>query len=237
MLRRASKGDVHRQSEVAVSRIPHFYWFKARADVEFARIRDCYLVTDDAVAAKCTAWAEQADAVCAELGDDAAVEAYLDEHSHIYDALSEHYPSMIRQAMFVSAYGRLEHLLNELCQQLQEERRLPIGLKDLKGAGLQRAKDYLKKVCGIAFPDEGTAWATIMGLAEIRNVIAHREGALKKSDKKAWTYLEKHQSQVTLDVTHGLIFSDEFVPAVLDVFVSFLEQVYAVLPDDSAERN
>lgn len=220
-----------------MARIPKHYWFKAQAEVEFARLKDCYLVTDAAIADKCEAWSAHATEECQKLGDDAEVEAYLNEHAHIYDALSEHYPSMIRQAMFVSAYGRLEHLLNELCLRLQEERKLPITLKDLKGAGLQRAQQYLKKVCGLAFPDDGATWATITALAELRNVIAHREGDLKKSDKKAWRYVEDHGDLVKLDPDHRLLFAEGFVPSVLDTFAAFMAQVYAVLPDDSADRN
>ena len=75
-------------------------------------------------------------------------------------------------------------------------KKLSLELSDLKNDGIERAKEYLVKVCHINFPEKSHEWSEIQKLKQIRNCIVHAEGNIEKviSTKKRYVILLKiHQ--------------------------------------------
>jgi hypothetical protein len=62
---------------------------------------------------------------------------------------------------------------------LQKEHGVAVGLKDMGGQGIARARVYLAKVCSITAPFELPEWSEAGLFAEIRNAIAHTNGFIE----------------------------------------------------------
>ncbi|MDO8886079.1 hypothetical protein [Candidatus Oleimmundimicrobium sp.] len=117
----------------------------------------------------------------------------LGEHyAEIYRELTEELPLIFRNSLFVLSYSTIENFLNRYCKRAKEACGLKLTLNDLKDGGIERAKNYLKKVAEIDFPENGE-WAEIKHYNRIRNFIVHNDGKLDDSKKaeKVEKYIEK----------------------------------------------
>jgi hypothetical protein len=93
-----------------------------------------------------------------DLGDDYGIhrqniEVYagLDNLMWSFEEVFEvYFPSLQRRSALLSVCGFFEHELDKLCVLFQGERELTLGPNDLRGQGLERSTDYLKKVIGLA---------------------------------------------------------------------------------------
>jgi hypothetical protein len=104
-------------------------------------------------------------------------------NSHRHWEFSELFPQIVRHSMFLTAYALLEHTMLELCEALASERPHAVSRKDLQGKGVEQAVAYLKKVQGIAFPDQIAEWSRLKHYQEIRNALVHRDGRLPSQPK------------------------------------------------------
>jgi hypothetical protein len=60
-----------------------------------------------------------------------------------YYTIDELYIDQYRKSTLVSIYSFLEHSMNNLCNLCQEFYALTLGVKDLNGSGIERARAYL----------------------------------------------------------------------------------------------
>src|SRR4030042_2915805 len=81
--------------------------------------------------------------------------------------------NIFRRSILVIVYSFIENSMNSLCRYLHGYKKLSIGIDDLKGVGIERAKLYLEKVCLIDLPN---TWSRLEKLNRIRNCIVHAEG-------------------------------------------------------------
>jgi hypothetical protein len=99
-----------------------------------------------------------------------------ENYNEDYFIIDEIFARQMRYSVLVTIYTILEMALNDLCNQLRRINELAVELDDLTGAGIDRAKRYLKKVCQIDFPDQSREWNEINKLNKIRNCIVHTQG-------------------------------------------------------------
>ncbi|CDT85891.1 hypothetical protein BCT42_14570 [Vibrio lentus] len=92
-------------------------------------------------------------------------------------------PRLQWYSQFLISYGFLEKSLNDICFAIQRETKSPLGLKDLSGQGISRARNYLVKVAGISKVFQSEHWQSIKLLAEVRNVVAHKDGLVSYEPK------------------------------------------------------
>lgn len=104
--------------------------------------------------------------------------------------VSEVFPHLNRSAVLLSVFAFFEHNLNAVCDTLAKEHGKILRVTDLNGRGLERAKTYISKVIGIAFPATSNSWQELANLRQLRNAIAHRDGLLKE-DKGLKEYITK----------------------------------------------
>jgi hypothetical protein len=88
-------------------------------------------------------------------------------------------PRLHWYAQFLIAYSYFERALNQLCRAYQSAQNQVIGVTDLAGQGISRARDYLVKVAKITGPFDASEWQTAKLMADIRNAIAHRLGDIE----------------------------------------------------------
>ena len=99
--------------------------------------------------------------------------------------ITQGFPQYQRQSQLIMIVALFEDYLNQLCLSFKAANTLDVTLTDIKGSGIDRAKNYLKKVVGISFPSQGDSWKKILDAQLIRNIVAHNAGHLDeiKHDK------------------------------------------------------
>jgi hypothetical protein len=101
------------------------------------------------------------------------LEWHQDDAWRIYDV----FPSIQWMSSLLLAYGIFEKTLNDICRK-KNNNNIGLSVRDISGQGIERAKTYLQKVCGINTPFSSSEWNKIVEISKIRNVIAHTSGTL-----------------------------------------------------------
>ncbi len=124
--------------------------------------------------------------------------------------------------MLTAADSALEAFLNDTCETYAELHKASVRPNDFKGAGIQRAQNYLKKVARVPFPDEKSIWTTIIRLHDLRNCIIHADGfvAVSRNDLRQWS-----QAIAGLRVAEsGVIYLErEFTKTIITSYTAFSE--------------
>ena len=95
--------------------------------------------------------------------------------------LSDVFPSIMQDSLFVTTYSYLESALASIVKKLANDNPKPVKLQELRGDGLQLFKTYLNKVQEIDFPDNSSEWQRISTYRRIRNFIVHNDRKLEDS--------------------------------------------------------
>jgi hypothetical protein len=84
-------------------------------------------------------------------------------------------------AVLIATYSLLEEHLNAVCRSLGALKPESLGVSDLRGEGIERAKLYLRKIgkcSGTLFADD--KWSDIKMLQAVRNVLVHNSGLIRE---------------------------------------------------------
>jgi hypothetical protein len=109
---------------------------------------------------------------------------FCDCASEDFYRLGETFPRILRYSLFVNTFSLLEHTLLGIAHHLRYSQKLDLSPNDLRDKGIILPKTYLKKVAQVSFPDDGTDWADIGALNEIRNIITHGAGYFPEDHPK-----------------------------------------------------
>lgn len=93
-----------------------------------------------------------------------------------YYSIDEIYLGQYRKSTLISIYSFLECTMMDLCDLVQLSYYSPLGVKDLRGKGINQARLYLEKVAKINFEELNAEWAELVTLNRIRNYIVHADG-------------------------------------------------------------
>ena len=110
----------------------------------------------------------------------------LNDLDNVYE--DELYPAM-RYSFIVLLHIFTENELRKFCSEIGEERKLPIGVMDLKGSVIDQIRTFLTKLAGIRpqdFPQR--EWENLRTLQKIRDCIVHAYGRVEESRDKAFLH-------------------------------------------------
>lgn len=152
-------------------------------------------------------------------------EWYFEQHIE----LSETYPSILRESLFVSSYSLVESLAFKICADAKEVNDIKLGVKDLKGDGLKQCYTYLTSVVGLDQLENNPHYAQLSFLNHIRNALVHNQGILR--DVKKFDTQLKQWDSVSVNDSGGVRLSKDFNKTMLshskgfgiDVFVALRE--------------
>lgn len=126
-------------------------------------------------------------------------EKFMQQSIDIHWKLHDVFPALHWSSIFNSAYALFENHLNELCiifgKDLNNKHLKDLSLKDLKGSGIERAKNYLSKVIGIKNIFDSGDWLEIQNYSKLRNVLVHTLGRLdlsRQDHKEVFNYAKAH---------------------------------------------
>jgi hypothetical protein len=134
----------------------------------------------------------------------------------------ERLPYLYRASVLQTVLGFFEHNLNELCDALRDEYGTEERVTDLPGKGLRRSKLYMAKYIGVDFPADTEVWNRMLKYADIRNLIAHRDGLVKDDDPELIRFIENN-SRLSVDETNRVQLHEGFLAEVIDCLHRFFE--------------
>lgn len=126
----------------------------------------------------------------------------------------EVFPQYQKQSFLLMLISFFEDYLNQLCHSFHFEKGLSCTLKDYSSSGIERAKNYLRKVAKIEVPTGTFSWSKVIEARDIRNVIAHNAGHLDE---------ELHSKQLKIVAKNLNLNSHQFARVHLEI-----TQVYVV---------
>lgn len=152
-------------------------------------------------------------------------EWYFEQHTE----LSETYPSILRESLFVSSYSLIESLAFKICDHAKEMNNIRLSVKDLNGNGLKQCHTYLTKVVGLDQLQNNLHYSQLSFLSHIRNALVHNQGTLRDADK--FEAQLKQWDSVSLNQSGGILLSKDFNEKMLshirgfglDIFVALRE--------------
>ena len=159
---------------------------------------------------------------------------FCDCASEDFYRLGETFPRILRYSLFVNTFSLLEHTLLGIAHHLRYSQKLDLSPNDLRDKGIILAKTYLKKVAQVSFPDDGTDWADIGALNEIRNIITHGAGYFPEDHPKKQkidALMTRWSSDISLDNIRQFTFSDGFTERVIETYRRFLHELFTKIKD------
>ena len=109
-----------------------------------------------------------------DLPDTIPYESMMEEYDWIYEYF---FPRSLRYSFVVLLFLVIEHQLNQLCDEIQKRRNLPIRSSEMSGDALKRSKVYLQKVARVSIKN----WESLEDLSKVRNCIVHTLGKVELS--------------------------------------------------------
>jgi len=166
--------------------------------------------------------------------EDAIKDVHPDDRRDIAEIISEEhymieeiYLGIYRKSTLVSIYSYLENSLNNLCRRLYKKQKYPIKYTDLRGKGIERAKNYLKKLNKVDFDPLNTEWSHLNALNKIRNCIVHSEGDIKYyGNREEINTLAEHNPHLSIKDDRYLKVSRKYVDNCITTTEEFLVKLY-----------
>lgn len=160
----------------------------------------------------------------------------IEKHSELdpfeEDFLADEYEKIkkfqryFRYSVMVLIFSILEYLLEEICNVVKHFKDLSLNPGDLKGQGIERAKNFIKKACKLPFPSDSPEWKFIQDLLKVRNCIVHANGKIDeyKEPKKLKDVINRI-SELDSDEYGYVIIKKELLPKLLDNIKELLGKV------------
>ena len=110
--------------------------------------------------------------------------------SELQDIFEYYYPNLERRSLLIILFSFLERQLDQLCHLFADEKKISIGLGDLRGKGIDRSRLYLQKVIGLPL-GSSLIWQEIKRLQRVRNLVVHNDARLISDDKELIKYVDR----------------------------------------------
>lgn len=151
--------------------------------------------------------------------------------------LADQFPSMVRKTSFVFLYGLFEHTLLNLCRHVKKYGKFKEKVTGGSDKGITAAKVFLKTVAKVKFPDQSREWNDITMMAEIRNLLAHRQGRVKGDPSKALlAYMKKQKGLIELTGANEIKFNEGYCQNAIEVIRTFFAALLKQIPDDLLQQ-
>jgi len=145
---------------------------------------------------------------------------YIEWHAEDFFTIGDELPTLLRYSILVGAEAALETYISKTCDSYATQAAAKVRYTDLKGAGTDRMRDYLKKVAGMVFPDGGQEWITMKNLRAIRNAFVHADGALS-TDSRAIRVWSQGFTGLTISVRGSVTLDVSFAQNVVSAYLRF----------------
>ncbi len=112
-----------------------------------------------------------------------------------------------------------------------------VQLEDLRGDGIDRARLYFVKICGIDHPDSSREWSEIQKLKKIRNCIVHADGdVLDARSPDKIKNIVKNTPGLSLENERYLVIKNKYLESATTWVEDYLQYLHEKsFPDKQAD--
>lgn len=140
---------------------------------------------------------------------------------------------LTQYSLLLTMISLLEEAVNTLCRLYKNTLSLEKDLKDIKGAGLERAADYLKKEAKVKGFKDDPKWEYITTIRDCRNMVVHNGGRIKedlrpKCDKFNIGYREED---------YQLYIEYEDIEKFYDAILDFMDRAFKIEPEAAGDNS
>ena len=132
----------------------------------------------------------------------------------LYSLIDEALPRYFRSPILVSLWAIFESAIIEIAEEVKNQQKQVIKLKDINGDMLERANKYFNHIIKIPIETQDSSWTYLRMFYTLRNAMAHANGRLDNIKKKEdVTDIKKwSKEKIGIAIINGnLFFSSEFV--------------------------
>jgi hypothetical protein len=125
---------------------------------------------------------------------------------HRYSAVNS-FSQIQYHSEFLVIYSYFEHILNQLCYEVQKKSNFKLFLKDIHGQGIERARTYLVKLAGVEKLFTTDKWQRAKFLSKIRNEIMHNNSVIENKPEERKSLSAKLKNEEYIEVGRSSLFS------------------------------
>ena len=89
--------------------------------------------------------------------------------------------SHLRATIIMLLFSKFEDWIEDICNSIQEKRKIPISRSDLTGNIIKSFRKYIKVFGGVTKPD-ANKWAVINALYQVRNILVHGGWCIERAN-------------------------------------------------------
>jgi len=155
------------------------------------------------------------------------------------------FPSIQWSAMFVVSFNLFEKTINDICKVVKAISGLETGLKNVKGKGIERAKNYLSKIHNINVPFSKNEWERINTFSKLRNVLSHTSGELDLTQKSHIAVFKIAQKEKAIRIERhdpsfesaDIIVEEDFVFYSIGIYRKFIRVLIDTIKEKDTKAN
>lgn len=162
------------------------------------------------------------------------IELINEYYENEYAEVSDSKLLLYRKSTLMSLYTFLESQLHRVCILAKERNEITLDVSELKGEGVIRSKDYLKKHGLLDITPINGEWSAIQEFNKVRNCLVHCNGDIRfyRNENQIKKIVEKSQY---LELLHDeiLFINKDYIDFTISNIESFIEEVHRqVLSND-----
>lgn len=169
---------------------------------------------------------EEKRSIVKQMGDripDEDQEEYWYHYIDDYDKYDVVFPEILRKSIFTSLFAYFENQLMEFCEDKNK-------LKDVKGIGIDKAKEYISKHLGCKDLFQEEEWASIKKYSKVRNCLVHAGGVLymmkSENEQDEIRRFSDTTKGITVDEGDGIVITSVFCEEFVTVAYNFLTKTF-----------
>ncbi|MCL4264752.1 MAG: hypothetical protein KJ069_16130 [Anaerolineae bacterium] len=198
-------------------------WRHIGIKIDLDNLRDYLLDLSTSLDSSTKVFIAKVDAEAAAMSEESR-DAWYEWNSDIHWQLTDVYPAILNNSLFIIIYSYLESSLLDFSRRLESQNPQPVKMKELRGEGIELCRTYLKKVHAIDFPDTSIEWQRITVYRKIRNFIVHNDRKLDGSEnaKVVRDFATQNPKLISIDQFDQIAVSTQCNIDFIDVIYEFL---------------
>ena len=200
------------------------------AELHLGDLAKCAEETERMISAEAERHRSRVEKQLAEIEDEELRQIYCDDASEEWEQLTHTFPLLLRSALFSKSFSAFETYLLRAAEAYRIRAGIQLGLADLRGDGLEKAKTFFVKVAGLPFPAISAHWSDLCKLGEIRNAMVHRDSVLAEDRRKPLDdFLRSKFPSVSVSPKGRLSLSAEACSKLIDLCGAFTKEFRLLL--------
>jgi hypothetical protein len=140
------------------------------------------------------------DAQVPENADETDIQLFRNEQQALEDFFQRGLTPTMRYSFVVFIHIVFETRLRAFYAAMQQERKLPLRLTDIRGSAMERARTYLSKLVGVAV-GEYPEWSYLRSLQAVRDCIVHSYGYIDSTDERSQPLRQLARQHIGLSIS------------------------------------